>query len=139
MFKLNDEFLVEMGLSEMPAEKKQAFLDHVESEMDRRIGEKISEVLTDEQFDEFTKVSDADAEAVNRVLTKIGDWQNDRIFQSLVAATGLAADDATLLNQYASMMWISQNVPNYSEIVNAEVGKITAEVRANREQIIAAI
>ena len=137
MFKLNDEFLVEMGLSEMPAERKQPFLDHVESEMDRRIGEKISEVLTDEQFDQFTSVSEADQGAVNAVLMKVGDWQNDSIFQALVSATGLESNDPTLVNQYASMMWIAQNVPNYSEIVNSEVGKITAEIQANRAQILA--
>ena len=51
--KFDEKFLQEMGLSAMPADKKQDFLNYVQEELEVRIGERISKGLTDEQLQEF--------------------------------------------------------------------------------------
>ena len=45
--RLDNDFLAEMGLSAMPENEKQAFLDYVEEELQVRIGQRISDGMTD--------------------------------------------------------------------------------------------
>lgn len=54
--KFDEDFLQEMGLSAMPADKKQEFLNYIQEELEVRIGERISKGLTDEQLQEFDSV-----------------------------------------------------------------------------------
>lgn len=54
----DEKFLQEMGLSAMPEDQKQQFLDYVQSELELRIGERISKGLTAEQLSEFDAIAD---------------------------------------------------------------------------------
>ena len=56
--EFDDKFLQEMGLSAMPEDQKQKFLDYVQEELEVRIGERISRGLTREQLDEFDAITD---------------------------------------------------------------------------------
>lgn len=51
--QFDENFLQEMGLSAMPEDKKQDFLNYVQEELEVRIGERISRGLTEEQLQEF--------------------------------------------------------------------------------------
>ena len=57
---LDEQFLQEMGLSAMPAEEKQRFLNYVQEELEIRIGERISKGLTEAQLYEFDTITDQD-------------------------------------------------------------------------------
>ena len=54
----DENFLQEMGLSSMPKDKKSAFLDYLKEELEVRIGERISEGLTETQLNEFDMIND---------------------------------------------------------------------------------
>ena len=54
----NEQFLQEMGLSAMPEEQKQKFLDYIQKELEIRIGERISRGLTKVQLNEFDMITD---------------------------------------------------------------------------------
>ena len=56
--QFDDKFLQEMGLSAMPEEQKQAFLNYVQEELEIRIGERISKGLTEVQLNEFDMITD---------------------------------------------------------------------------------
>lgn len=56
--QFDDKFLQEMGLSAMPENQKQAFLDYVREELEVRIGERISKGLTEVQLNEFDQITD---------------------------------------------------------------------------------
>ena len=62
--EFDDKFLQEMGLSAMPEDQKQKFLDYVQEELEVRIGERISKGLTQTQLNEFDMITDP-AEAAN--------------------------------------------------------------------------
>lgn len=62
--EFDDKFLQEMGLSAMPEDQKQKFLDYVQEELEVRIGERISKGLTQTQLNEFDLITDP-AEAAN--------------------------------------------------------------------------
>ena len=56
--EFDEKFLQEMGLSAMPEQEKQAFLDYVQEELEVRIGERISRGLTEVQLNEFDMITD---------------------------------------------------------------------------------
>ncbi len=57
--EFNEQFLQEMGLSAMPEEQKQKFLDYIQEELEIRIGERISKGLTEEQLNEFDMIENS--------------------------------------------------------------------------------
>ena len=56
--QFDEKFLQEMGLSAMPEEMKQDFLNYVQEELEVRIGERISKGLTETQLNEFDMITD---------------------------------------------------------------------------------
>ena len=54
----DEQFLQEMGLSAMPEDEKQNFLNYVQEELEIRIGERISKGLTETQLNEFDLITD---------------------------------------------------------------------------------
>ena len=61
--KFDEDFLKEMGLSAMPEDQKQDFLDYIQEELEVRIGERISRGLTEIQLNQFDLITDQ-AEAI---------------------------------------------------------------------------
>ena len=60
--EFDKKFLQEMGLSGMPEEEKEKFLDYLQEELEVRIGERISRGLTEVQLNQFDMI-DNQAEA----------------------------------------------------------------------------
>lgn len=56
--KLDGDFLAEVGLAEMPEQERVAFLQCVAEELELRIGQKISDGLTDRQVEEFAGIKE---------------------------------------------------------------------------------
>ncbi len=56
--EFDDNFLQEMGLTAMPEDEKQKFLDYIREELEIRIGERISRGLTEAQLNEFDTITD---------------------------------------------------------------------------------
>ncbi len=61
--KFAESFLAEVGLSAMPAEQKQSFLDYVKREVEIMIGQRISKGLSETQLNEFDQITDPEASA----------------------------------------------------------------------------
>ena len=56
--EFDEQFLQEMGLSAMPEEEKQKFLDYLQEELEVRIGERIARGLTEVQLNQFDMITD---------------------------------------------------------------------------------
>jgi len=63
MFQLDDNFLQSVGLGTMPADQKDAFLEHLYEELELRVGTRLSEGMSDDLLAEFEKLIDANDEA----------------------------------------------------------------------------
>ena len=59
--EIDENFLREVGLSAMPEDQKQAFLEYVEDELDLRVGEKLTEGVSEEEIKAFEEMDDIDA------------------------------------------------------------------------------
>lgn len=140
MFQLNDDFLKELGLDGMPEEQRKPFLTHIYSELELRVGERLSQGMSDAQLDEFANIIDKVPGAVDAFLEKYSpNYMEDQIFQRLSQATGLAMDDPRLKDEYSATKWLEVNRPDYRDVVTAVMGELKQEILANREAILGSV
>ena len=134
MYKFDDRFLEEVGLANMPAEQKQSFLDYAQDQLEVRIGEKMSEGLSEDQIAEFEKIIDGDQQTVEGLLAGLGDYQNDEIYQRLLQNGG---DEASVINDFVTAKWLNQNCPQYPQIIEDSLNGLKEEISSNKEAILA--
>jgi hypothetical protein len=65
MFKLDNNFLAELGLTDLPEGEKGKMLAHIYETLELRVGMKLAENMSDAQLDEFEKLADANDEAAS--------------------------------------------------------------------------
>lgn len=58
MFKLDDNFLKDIGLADLPAEQKSLMLKDIYETLELRVGMKLAERMSDSQLDEFEGLID---------------------------------------------------------------------------------
>ena len=134
MFKLDDSFLKEIGKDSMPEAEKAAFLNHLQGELELRVGERMSEGLSEAQLSEFEKIIDGDAITIELLLQEIPDYKNDKIYQKLLAA-GNIDDSPKTLSEFASIKWLEKNRPDYQDLVAQVSSELKAEVVAGKDAI----
>jgi len=139
MFQLDDNFLQELGLGELPAEQRRAFLEHVYSQLELRVGTRLSEGLSEEQLSEFESFVDRDKEKVQAwVSNHATDYQNDTAYQQIRQSVGQDTTDETVLAEYASLKWLGINRPDYRDVVKQVLEELKKEILSNRDAILGA-
>lgn len=137
MFQLDDNFLKDLGLEQLPEEQKRAFLQHIYEELELRVGTKLSDGLSDQQLDEFEGIIDRKEDAVAQWLTaNAPNYQADEVFTRLQQSTGLAADDLRLKAEYAATKWLEVNRPDYRAVVAQVLDELKSEIVKNRDAIL---
>ena len=137
MSPFDDTFLQEIGLGELPDEQKGPFLEHVQMQLQERVGERLTEGMSDEKLAEFSKIIDHDELVINEFLSRFApNYQEDPIFQRLVQATQAPADDPRLRYEYTAAKWMEVNIPNNRQVVLEVLTELKREIMANRQAIL---
>jgi len=63
MIKLDENFLKELGLDELPADEKQKMLKHIYETLEMRVGMKLASQMSEEQLTEFESYVNAKDES----------------------------------------------------------------------------
>jgi hypothetical protein len=139
MFQLDDKFLADIGLNELPDEQKQAFLQHIYEELELRVGTRLSDGLSDQQLEEFEKIIDRDQITIEGWLaTHVQDYTNDQVFQRMQQALKLDPTDPSLKAEYVATKWLEVNRPDYRDVVKTVLDELKGEIIANRDAILGA-
>ena len=72
MFELDDKFFEEIGLNAMPQNEKESFKNHVQEEIQVRVGERISDGMTIEKMQEFENI-------IDNVPGAVDGWLNQNV------------------------------------------------------------
>ena len=136
MYKFNDAFLEQVGLSSMPEAQKAGFLEYAQDQYETRIGDKMSENLSEAQLDEFGKIADNDPETIQRLLNEAGDYKNSSIYQALLN-NGMEDGSAETLNNFVTATWLNKNCPNYAQILETVLKELLEEIRGQKDVILA--
>lgn len=140
MFRLDDQFLQDIGLGNLPEEQKKPFLQHIYSELELRVGTRLSDGLSDAQLEEFEEI-------IDRKEDKIQAWLADHAptysqepgFAKLMEATKLPANDPRLVAEYTATKWLEVNRPDYRGVVAAVLEELKAEIMTNKDAILGSI
>ena len=139
MFQLDDKFLQDVGLGELPADQKQAFLDHFREQLELRVGTRLSDGLSDAQLEEFESFIDRNEVKVNGwISANVPDYQNDQIYQQLKSGAPENIPELVVLSEYASLKWLGINRPDYREVVSQTMDELKREIISNRDAILGA-
>ncbi len=138
MFQLDDNFLQQVGLGDLPEDQKQAFLAYFREQLELRVGTKLSEGLSDAQLSEFEGFIDRNMDVTNQwIAAHAADYQNDQVYQKLKAGAPDSASSDDILAEYASLRWLSLNRPDYRDVVAATMEELRQEVLKNKDAILA--
>ena len=137
MFQLDEKFLNDLGLADMPADQKKAFLDHIYDELELRVGTKLSDGLTDAQLSEFERIIDRDQATIQAwIRDNAPDYVNDEMFNRLQQTAKVDAGDPRLLAEYVATKWLEVNRPDYRQVVASVLEQLKKEILENRDQLV---
>ena len=137
MFQLDDKFLQDVGLGDLPDDQKQAFLDHFREQLELRVGTRLSEGLSDGQLEEFEAFIDRKDDVVQSWLANNGpDYQEDQIFHQLKSGAPANIPENVILAEYASLKWLGINRPDYRDVVSSTMEELKQEIITNRDAIL---
>lgn len=137
MFQLDEKFLEEIGLNELPEEQKKPFLQHVYDELELRVGTKLSEGMSDSQLSEFESIIDRKDEIVVAWLRKfVPNYKTETGFTQLQKTSGLDETNPNLRAEYAATKWLEVNRPDYRDVVSAVLEDLKKEIIAGRDVIL---
>lgn len=137
MFRLDEQFLKDIGLDGLPEEQKKPFLQHIYSELELRVGTKLSDGLSDAQLEEFEQIIDRNQEKIMAWLSEHAPtYAQDEAFGKLQQATNLPADDPSLVAEYTATKWLEVNRPDYRDVVARVLDELKQEIMSNRDAIL---
>ncbi len=137
MFQLDDKFLADVGLQNMPENEKEPFLQHIYEQLEQRVGVKLSEGLTDAQLEEFERITDRDQKTVDGWLAMfVPDYMNDDMYKRMQEATKMNADDLNLKAEFAATKWLEVNRPDYRQVVAEVLTELKKEISSNADKIL---
>lgn len=137
MFQLDDQFLQDIGLSDLPEEQRKPFLQHVYDQLEYRVGVRLSEGMSDAQLEEFESIIDRKPEVVEAwVAQHAPDFMNDVLYTKIQDASGLPAGDPQIKAEYAATKWLEVNRPDYRDVVSKTLEELKQEIGQNRSVIL---
>ncbi|MFT3660688.1 MAG: DUF5663 domain-containing protein [Gordonia sp. (in: high G+C Gram-positive bacteria)] len=140
MFRLDEQFLIDCGLAELPADQHREFLQSVYETLEREVGAVLSAGLSDAELWEFEKIIDRDPEQVATWLAAHApEYRSDPVYRQIKEATGLDDGDLALRAEFAAVAWLELHRPDHRETVCAVMAQIKDEITRNSREILAAV
>lgn len=140
MFQLDDKFLQDLGLDQLPEEQRQAFLQHIYNELELRVGTELSDGMSDAQLEEFEAIIDKNEEVIGNWIAQYApNYYQDEAFNRLQQATGLDVNDPALRDEFVATKWLEVNRPDYRDVVARVLEALKQEIMGNREAILSGL
>lgn len=137
--KFDENFLAEVGLSNLSPDRKEAFLAQAQEELELRVGEKMTEGMSDSQIEEFEGIMQNDQQVIRKVVAELGiDFRTDPIYQKLLNRHGVTEGTWDIISEYLSIKWIQKNRPDYHDIVKSTIEELKAEIKGKSANILSA-
>lgn len=137
MFQLDDKFLQDIGLGDLPENQRKAFLQHIYDELELRVGTKLSEGMSEQQMSEFESFVDRDEDKVREwYANTMPDYATRPDYQQFASSAPDATSEIDILSEYASLKWLEINRPDYRRIVAEELEALKQEIVSQKDTIL---
>lgn len=137
MFQLDDKFLQDIGLGDLPEDQRKAFLQHIYDELELRVGTKLSEGMSEQQMAEFESFVDRDEGKVRGWFDKnMPDYASRQDYQQFASIAPAGTPEVDILSEFASLKWLEINRPDYRQIVAQELETLKQEIMSQKDAIL---
>ena len=127
MIRLDEHFLREAGLGSLPEDDKHSLLKRLYAELEVRVGEALTDGLSQSQLDEFESIIDGHPPTVHAVLVR-------RCPAALEKIQGLSDREC---KELAADEWLKENRPDHQSTVRAHFLVLKAELVAMAPTMVA--
>ena len=135
MFQLDDNFFKGIDIDRMSPEEAAVFKQHVQEELEARVGERITDGFSNEKLEEFDKiVDDVPGVVDNWLMINVPDFRSNRAFNALVQQNG-GQENRQTIAEFASMKWLEINRPEFNQITTIVMKEMQDELKANIDKI----
>ena len=135
MFQLDDNFFKGIDIDRMSPEEAAVFKQHVQEELEARVGERITDGFSNEKLEEFEKIiDDVPGFVDNWLMINVPDFRSNRAFNALVQQNG-GQENRQTIAEFASMKWLEINRPDFNQITTIVMKEMQDELRANIDKI----
>ena len=139
MFQLDDKFLAEIGLADLPEDQKKAFIQHIYGELEVRVGEKLTDGMSDNLLDEFGYFADMDVDKMKAWFSEnLPDFATREDYKEMAEANS-DASEGELMSEYGAMKWLQLNRPDYPDVVASVLAALKEEIRNNKDAILGGV
>lgn len=129
MFSIDHDFLAAVGITGLTRKEEDELLEHIYTELQQRIGTKVSEGLTDTQLTEFEMITDMGAAYIDTwIAANAPDYQEDPKFLKMLYLVGPEVPIEEVKAQFASQRWLEINRPNYQSLVTLVFHEVRREL-----------
>ncbi len=137
MFQLDNKFLEDIGLGDLPEDDKKSLLLELYRELELRVGTELSKGLSEQQMREFEAFVDRDEPKVRAWFDKnLPNYHQAKDFVQLQANAPAEVEEIVLISEYGSLKWLEMNRPDYRQVVAAELEKLKAEMLQKKDTIL---
>lgn len=140
MIQLDNTFLEEAGLGDLPKDEKQALLVWLYENLGQVVGERLTDGMSDEQMTEFEEISTGDEAKINAWLQEnVADYAERDDFKQLLQTTEASPDEKApreVLTGYASTKWLEMHRPDYQEVVQNVLEEMKQYLQGYKSEII---
>lgn len=137
MFQLDDKFLQDIGLGDLPEDQRKAFLQHIYDELELRVGTKLSEGMSENQMAEFESFVDRDEDKVRGWFAdNMPDYVTRPDYQQFATSAPEGTPEVDVLSEFASLKWLEINRPDYRQIVAQELETLKQEIISQKDTIL---
>lgn len=135
MFQLDDNFFKGIDIDRMSPEEAAVFKQHVQEELEARVGERITDGFSNEKLEEFEKIiDDVPGFVDNWLMINVPDFRSNRVFNALVQQNG-GQENRQTIAEFASMKWLEINRPDFNQITTIVMKEMQDELKANIDKI----
>lgn len=136
MFELDEKFFEEIGINRMPEAERTDFKNHIQEEMEIRVGERISDGMPIEKLEEFEMIVDGNYDFVQSwVLSHAPNYKQDQVYQAFLQQSN-GQESAETMAEFAAMKWLQINRPDFAQIISVVTEEMKKELRNNIDKII---
>jgi hypothetical protein len=137
MFRLDDDFLRDLGLGDLEPSAKKDLLKVLYEELELRVGERLCYGLTDQQLEEFEAVIDREPETLGSWLQNHDpNFSESEDFKRLEDALPSNVKPLDLIAEYAAIKWLEVNRPDYKAVVQEVLDELKDELSAKADEIL---
>lgn len=109
-----DELIEQLGIQSWPEDKQNEAIETATF----RIGNAITEQLSEQQFNEYKAIVDDDHDVIDAWLERnVPDYKESPIYQEFEAGYDDDPEKNNPAKLFASMAWVQVNVPNVPELI----------------------